>query len=63
MHPRYPCYLHPATARALLAESRQRVARARAARELRQVLSRMGWQGQAAAELADIHLDLQGVPA
>lgn len=60
---KYPFYLHPDTARALLSHSRQRIARARAARHLRQALHKMGWGGDAAHELAEIHLDLQGVAA
>lgn len=47
-------YMHPATARALLALSRSRTAKLRAQRELRAALRRNGWDEQAARELAVI---------
>ena len=52
-------YMDPATARALLALSRQNTARLRQRAELRRTLQRCGWPIGAANELADIHLDLQ----
>ena len=47
-------YIHPATARALLALSRSRTAKLRAQRELRAQLRNLGWDEQAAKELAEI---------
>lgn len=47
-------YMHPATARALLALSRSRTAKLRAQRELRAQLRNLGWDEPAAKELAEI---------
>lgn len=52
-------YMHPTTAAALLALSRATTGRLRQRAELRRTLQRCGWHADAAAELADIHLDLQ----
>lgn len=48
-------YLEPATARALLALSREQTARLRARRDLRQALRAMGWRDSEHAELIDCH--------
>lgn len=58
-----PAYLHPDTARALLDESRQRIAKLRAERELREQLRHHGWSDSACAELAEIHIELNPQPA
>ncbi len=52
-------YMHPATARALLALSRSRTAKLRAQRELRAALRRNGWDEEAARELALIAQELE----
>lgn len=65
-----PYFFPPAQARALLAESRHRTRRARVERDLRAALHAAGWDGPAAAELAEVHVErrglagaLRGVPA
>jgi hypothetical protein len=52
-------YMHPATARTLLALSRSRTAKLRAQRELRAALRRNGWDEKAARELAVIAQQLE----
>lgn len=59
--PFHPFYLHPATARALLAESRRRTATARVQRDLRAALHAAGWDGPSAAELAEVHVERRGL--
>lgn len=61
MDTRYPCYLHPDTARALLAESRRRTTTARVERDLRAALHAAGWDGPAATELIAVHVERRGL--
>lgn len=56
-----PCYLHPDTARALLAESRRRTTAARVERDLRAALHAAGWDGPAATELIAVHVERRGL--
>lgn len=60
---KHPTYMHPGTARALLELSRERIAKLRVQRELRQALRAHGWSDSACAELAHIHVNLPGARA
>jgi hypothetical protein len=53
-------YMRPETARALLALSRERTARLRARRALRESLRRCGWPESHFAEMIAAHERLQG---
>lgn len=53
-----PAYLHPDTARQLLAVSRARIARKRVERRAADDLQICGWAPEAARDLSEIYADI-----